>query len=72
MPPPPVAPKLPTIPLTFHSLKRQANELWNYSDPMSPTYRERLHTYFTGSLAQAQTGAQAVEELARTEAAQLA
>ena len=70
--PPPATPELPTVPLTIRSLKRQANELWNYSDPTSPTYRERLHTYFTGSLAQAQTGAQAVEELARTEAAQLA
>ena len=48
------------------------NELWNHSDPTSPTYRQRLHTYLTGSLAQAQTGAQVAEDLARTEAAQLA
>ena len=71
-PPPAAAPKLPTVPLTIRSLKRQANELWNYSDPTSPTYRQRLHTYLTGSLAQAQTGAQVAEDLARTEAAQLA
>ena len=48
------------------------NELWNHSDPTSPTYRQRLHTYLTNSLAQAQDGAQATEDLAHTEAAQLA
>ena len=48
------------------SLKRQANELWDYSDPISPTYTQRLHTYFTGSLAQAQAGAHAAEDLAHT------
>ena len=72
--PPPAdsTPELPTVPLTIRSLKRQANELWNYSDPTSPTYRQRLHTYLTGSLAQTQIAAQAVGDLAHTEAAQLA
>ena len=60
----------PTVPLTIRSLKRQANELWNYSDPTSPTHRQRLHTYLTGNLAQAQIVAQAVEDLAHTEAVQ--
>ena len=72
--PPPAdsTPELPTVSLTIRSLKRQADELWNYSDPTSPTYRQRLHTYLTGSLAQAQIAAQAVGDLAHTEAAQLA
>ena len=52
-PPADCTPELPTVPLTIRSLKRQANELWDYPDPTSPTYRQRLHTYFTGSLAQA-------------------
>ena len=35
--PPPATPELPTVPLTIRSLKRQASELWNYSDPTGPT-----------------------------------
>ena len=65
-------PELSTVPLSIRSFKRQANELWEYSDPTSPTFRKRLHTYLTGSIAQAQTGVQVAEDLERTEAAQLA
>ena len=72
LPPADSTPELPTVPLTIRSLKRQANEIWDYRDPTSPTYRQRLHTYFIGSLAQAQARAQATEDLAHTEAAQLA
>ena len=61
-----------TPPPADRSLKRQANELCDYRGPTSPTYRQRLHTYFIGSLTQAQAGAQAVEALAHTKAAQLA
>ena len=48
--PPPAAPELPTVPLTIHSLKGQANELWNYSDPTSPTCRQGFtHTLLEAS-----------------------
>ena len=64
--------ELPTVPLSIRSLKRQANELWEYSDPTSPTFRQSLHTYLTGSFTQAHTGAQLADDLARTEASQQA
>ena len=38
-------PELPKVPLSIHSLKRQANELWEYSDPTSPTLgKDFIHT----------------------------
>ena len=52
--------------------KRYAKELWNYNDPTCATCKQRPRASFTGILAQAQIGAQAVDEFVHTDAAQLA
>ena len=57
--------ELPTTPLTIRSLKRQADQLW-HSDVNSPTFKQRLHTFISGSLKLAQAAAQAREILGNT------
>lgn len=57
--------ELPTTPLTVRSLKRQADQLW-HSDVNSPTFKQRLHTFISGSLKLAQDAAQPREILEHT------
>ena len=49
------------VPLTTRSLKCHADEPWSTPEDC-PTFRERLHIII-GSLTQAQSGAQAIEDL---------
>jgi len=66
--PPPVPPL--TMPLTIRSLKRQGEELQREAAAFSPTFQRRLKLVLQGGLAQAQSGALALENLEHTRAAE--
>ena len=59
-----------STPLTVRSLKRQAE--WLQAADLPPTFRRKLDAFIKGSLAQAQAGAQAWEDLQHTQAAEIA
>ena len=66
------SPSSPHTPLTIRSLKRQENSLEEITADLSPTIQRKLGKFVRGSLAQVQLGAQALENLAHTQAAQKA
>ena len=69
--PPPAPPLCLTTPVTLRSLKRHAEYLQN-TDPVSPTFKVNLDRFIKGSLAQAQMGVHASQQLEDTEVAQQA
>ena len=66
------SPSPPHTPLTIRSLKRQRSMLEEVTADLSPTIQRRLKKFMHGSLVQAQLGAQALEDLEHTQAAQKA
>ena len=59
-----------STPLTVRSLKRQAE--WLQAADLPPAFRRKLDAFIEGSLAQAQAGAQAWEDLKHAKAAEIA
>jgi len=72
-PPPPQHSALLTTPLTLQSLKKHAEYLETTDLPYTdPRFRESVKKFVKGSLAQAQVGAIAQEELLKAKATELA
>ncbi|KAG0126281.1 hypothetical protein HOY82DRAFT_615466 [Tuber indicum] len=63
---------LPSTPKTIRSLKRYADSLQQSLGELSPTANRSLQRFLKGSLVQAQSGAQALEDLQTSKAAELA
>ncbi|KAF8430174.1 hypothetical protein EV426DRAFT_639136 [Tirmania nivea] len=72
--PPPILSGSPVTPATVRSLKRKSDQLLQYMEKnnLSPTFQRHMRVFTKGSIAQAHDGAQAVEDLHKTTAAQKA
>ena len=60
------------MPLTIRSLKRQGDELLREAADFSPSFQQKIKLFLQGGLAQAQSGALAMENLEQTQAAEQA
>ncbi|KAF8456210.1 hypothetical protein BGX38DRAFT_1163277, partial [Terfezia claveryi] len=72
--PQPILSGSPITPETVKSLKRKGDQLLQYmqENSLSPTLQRHMRAFAKGSIAQAHEGAQAVEDLQKTTAAEKA